>query len=156
MLNYPRGNHWWWEPLQPGFAELPPWQGFGVRFEVVLQEHNKRRFHVTLFVDRGGVGVTVPDKLLMAWKAAYVEALWAGLFRGVSLSNPDALALSAPKPYAELVAGDTPDKDLVKPGVAVDADIALLTKLNDLRNNLDLVEQMQGKGSPDYRALAEK
>jgi hypothetical protein len=156
MVNYPRGDHWWWEPLQPGFAELPPWRGFGVRFEVVLQEHNKRRFHVTLFVDRGGVGVTVPEKLLMTWKAAYVEALSAGLFRGVSLSNPEALALIAPQPYSELLASDTPDKDLVQPGAAVDVDVALLTKLNDLRNDLDLVDQMQGKGSADYRALAEK
>jgi hypothetical protein len=155
-VSYPRGNHWWWEPLQPGFAQLPPLRGFGVQFEVVLQEQNNRRFQITLFVERGKVGATVPNELLMAWKAAYVEALSAGLFRGVSFSNPEAFALSAPKPYAELVASGTPDKDLVKPGAAIDVDIALLRKLNDLRNDLDLVEQMQGKGSADYRAIAEK
>ena len=153
---YPNSNHWWWEPLQPGFAQLPPLTGFEVQFEIVLQEHNKRRFQVTLFIERGNVGATIPNQLLMAWKATYVEALSAGLFRGVSIPDPKAFALSAPTSYAELVAGDTAEKDLVKPGAQVDIDAARLRELTNLRNDLDIVEQMQGRGSTDYLAVAEK
>ena len=153
---YPNSNHWWWEPLQPGFAQLPPLTGFEVQFEIVLQEHNKRRFQVTLFIERGNVGATIPNQLLMAWKATYVEALSAGLFRGVSIPDPKAFALSAPTSYAELVAGDTAEKDLVKPGAQVDIDVARSRELTNLRNDLDIVEQMQGRGSTDYLAVAEK
>jgi hypothetical protein len=160
VLGYPFAmfrSDWWWDPLKPGFDELPPLQGFNVRFDILLQQNNKRRFQVELFVERGKVGSTIPDEVLMAWKAVYVEGLTAGLFRGVSTKDSDAYALSVPVSYSTASSENTEEKDTSTPGkMPEDVNIQLLTKLNDLRNELDLVDERQGNGSSDYRAVAEK
>lgn len=155
LVRYPTGyNDWWWEKFAPTFETLPKLSGWNTKFEIELNQQNKRFFYIDMFIERGVVGNLVPDTVLMAWKRTYVEGLAAGLFRGTSFSDPQTFALTLPREDAnkiKLLASESTGIEATSKSSADDFTLAI--KLNALRNSLDDLKEESGEDSEEYKSV---
>ena len=155
LVRYPTGyNDWWWEKFAPTFETLPKLSGWNTKFEIELNQQNKRFFYIDMFIERGVVGNLVPDTVLMAWKRTYVEGLAAGLFRGTSFSDPQTFALTLPQEDAnkiKLLGSESTGIEATSKSSADDFTLAI--KLNALRNSLDDLKEESGEDSEEYKSV---
>jgi hypothetical protein len=152
-------SHWWWDNLREPFKEIQLPLGSTLhQTEFHLHYINARPYIINLFTYRAlidGDGKTAAVSLAAekTWTKTYGRALAAGLFQSASDIDRDTLALKfAPKDESEYnFAG------AVAPGQPLrDREGEIAEKIRTLQNDLELVEQMQGKSSRDYQVLGDK